>query len=90
MLTPKEKNALKAKAHALKPVVMIGAKGLTEAVIAESEEAIKAHELIKVKIASAEKGIREETAAVLIDALDAELVTMIGRIAIIYKERIED
>lgn len=90
MLTSKEKKALKAQAHSLKPVVLLGAKGLTEAVIDEVAYALKAHELIKVKIAVGEKPLRLETAEVLADATDAEFVNLIGNIAILYKERIED
>ena len=52
MLTPLERKALKAKAHKLEPVVQIGAKGLTEEVIAEIDRALKAHELIKVRAGS--------------------------------------
>ena len=44
------KKSLKAQAHHLKPVVLLGAKGLTEAVIAETDVALLSHELIKVKI----------------------------------------
>ena len=49
MLTPAERKALKAKAHKLDPVVHIGAKGLTDEVIAEIDRALHAHELIKVR-----------------------------------------
>ena len=52
MLTPTQRKALKAKAHKLEPVVQIGAKGLTEEVIAEIDRALKAHELIKVRAGS--------------------------------------
>ena len=49
MLTPAERKALKARAHKLEPVVQIGAKGLTDEVIAEIDRALRAHELIKVR-----------------------------------------
>ena len=45
-----QKQALKVKAHSLKPVVIIGQSGLTDAVMAEIELALNCHELIKVKI----------------------------------------
>ena len=60
MLTPAERKALKAKAHKLDPVVHIGAKGLTEEVIAEVDRALRAHELIKVRAASLERDARDE------------------------------
>lgn len=90
MLSPKAKKALKAKAHALKPVVLLGAKGLTEAVIEEVNCALKAHELIKVKIAIGDKALKQETAEVLADAVEAEFISLMGHIVILYKERIEE
>ncbi len=51
------KQSLKAKAHHLKPVILLGAKGLTPAVIEETNNALLIHELIKVKISGAEKEI---------------------------------
>ena len=50
-LTSQKKQQLKAQAHKLNPVVMLGDKGLTENVLAEVDIALAAHELIKVKIA---------------------------------------
>ena len=49
-LSPKQRQALKAQAHALKPVVMIGQNGLTDAVVRETDRALKAHELIKIRV----------------------------------------
>ncbi len=80
------KKALKAKAHHLKPVVLLGNKGLTEAVIAETDIALLSHELIKVKINGAEKEDRILIAAELCEALKAELVQMIGNTVIIYRK----
>ncbi len=81
------KQALKAKAHHLNPVVMIGAKGLTAAVIDEVEVTLLAHELIKVKINGAEKTTRLEIANQLAISLRASLVQVIGNIAILYRKR---
>ncbi|MGL6036053.1 MAG: YhbY family RNA-binding protein, partial [Legionella sp.] len=49
------RQSLKAQAHHLKPTILLGAKGLTEAVVAETHIALQTHELIKVKINGAEK-----------------------------------
>lgn len=84
------KQALKAKAHHLKPVVLIGAKGLTEAVIEETNVALIAHELIKVKINGAEKEDRKQMATELCTQLQAELVQLIGNTAIIYRKNEEN
>jgi RNA-binding protein len=84
------KQALKAKAHHLKPVVLIGAKGLTDAVIEETNVALIAHELIKVKINGAEKEDRQQMATELCTQLQAELVQLIGNTAIIYRKNEEN
>ena len=81
------KKSLKAQAHHLKPVILLGAKGLTEAVVAETDIALNAHELIKVKINGAEKEDRIEMANVLCQQLTADLVQIIGNTAIIYRKK---
>lgn len=83
------KQTLKAKAHHLKPVVLLGAKGLTPSVVEEAEVAINAHELIKVKIGGTEKDVRQDIANSLCEQLRAELVQIIGTIAIIYRKKVE-
>lgn len=86
----KEKADLVGKAHALNPVVMIGQKGLTTNVIAETDQALKTHELIKVKIVGEDKQQRTEMAAKLSADLNAEFLKLIGNIAIIYREKEQD
>lgn len=49
-LTPKQRQQLKAKAHALKPVIILGGKGLTEALHKEIDRALYDHELIKISL----------------------------------------
>ncbi len=82
-----DKKRLKAEAHRLNPVIIIGAKGLTQPVIDETSIALDAHELIKVKInGAADKEERMEIANSLCDALEAEFIQLIGNMAIIYRE----
>lgn len=83
------KKALKAKAHHLRPVVLLGSKGLTAAVIEETDVALNAHELIKVKINGAEREDRYHMGAELCQALQAHLVQMIGNTLILYRKREE-
>lgn len=80
------RQALKAQAHHLKPVVLLGSKGLTPAVVEETNVALIAHELIKVKINGAEKEDRILMANDLCDQLNAHLVQLIGNTAIIYRQ----
>ncbi|CDZ75947.1 RNA-binding protein [Legionella massiliensis] len=84
------RQALKARAHHLKPVVLLGAKGLTPAVIEETKVALIAHELIKIKINGAEKEDRRLIAAELCQQLEAELVQLIGNTAIVYRKNEEN
>lgn len=83
------KKSLKAQAHHLKPVVLLGAKGLTEAVIAETDIALLSHELIKVKINGAEKEDRIIMADELCQQLHAELIQLIGNTVIMYRKNEE-
>ncbi|MDR1463093.1 MAG: YhbY family RNA-binding protein [Azoarcus sp.] len=89
-LTPPERRALRARAHALQPVVTIAGKGLTASVIAELERSLQAHELIKVRIQGAERTQREALLAELCDALDAAPVQHIGNILIVWRPRREE
>lgn len=86
MINSALKQALKAQAHHLKPVVLLGAKGLTPAVIEETNVALTAHELIKVKINGAEKPDRILMTNELCQELQAHLVQLIGNTAIIYRK----
>lgn len=86
-LTSKQRQEFKAQAHSLNPVVMIGDKGLTENVLNEINIALEAHELIKIKIAGAEKTVREELAEHICQAQRCELVQMIGNIVIVYRKQ---
>lgn len=90
MINTALRQALKAQAHHLKPVVIMGSKGLTPAVVAETNVAIDAHELIKVKINGAEKEDRIMMVDDLCEQLPAELVQLIGNTAIIYRKKVEN
>jgi RNA-binding protein len=78
------KKQLKSEAHGLKPVVMIGQSGLTDAVLAEIEIALDHHELIKVKI-RAEREERKLISEKICTQTGAELIQTIGQIAVIYR-----
>lgn len=88
-MTKNGKQNLKAQAHHLNPVVIVGSKGLTNAVMDETDIALEAHELIKVKINGADKSERLSIATSLCDSLKADFIQLIGSIAILYREREE-
>ena len=80
-----EKKGLRAKAHSLKPSVIIGQHGLTEAVLAEIDVALNAHELIKVRIRGADKIKRTGLCEQMEKQLNAEVVDQIGFIAVLHR-----
>jgi RNA-binding protein len=87
MLTPAERKALKAKAHKLDPVVHIGAKGMTDEVIAEIDRALHAHELIKVRAAGLERNAREEAFGLIAKNTGAEPVQHIGKVFVLFRKK---
>ena len=84
------KQALKARAHHLKPIILIGAKGLTKAVLNETNIALNAHELIKVKIMGMERDDKAATADSLCRELDAQCIQKIGNTFVIYRPKPEE
>lgn len=85
-LIPKQKQALKAQAHALHPVVLIGNNGLTENVKKEIDVALEAHELIKIRLQETDKKSKQETFKIICEAARAEAVQLIGKVGILYRE----
>ena len=84
-LTTSERRALRADAHHLDPVVMIGGDGLTPAVVKETDSALKAHGLIKVRVLGDDRAAREEIFAQLCDQLDAAPIQHIGKLLVIWR-----
>ena len=87
MLTSTERKALKAKAHKLDPVVQVGAKGLTDEVIAEIDRALHAHELIKVRAASLDRDARDEAVDRIVERTGADAVQHIGKIFVLFRKK---
>ncbi|HOZ61293.1 MAG TPA: ribosome assembly RNA-binding protein YhbY [Smithellaceae bacterium] len=82
------KKYLRAQAHHLKPVVIIGAKGVTDGLIASVDLALKDHELIKVKFGEF-KEAKKEISGQIAQATKSELVGRVGNIAILYRQNPE-
>ena len=89
MLTGSERKALKARAHKLEPVVHIGAKGLTEEVVAEIQRALKAHELIKVRAGGLERDARDEALLLICEKTGAQAVQQVGKVFVLYRKNDE-
>ena len=84
-LSPKQRRFLRAQAHALEPVVSLGKEGMTESLVAAVNEALLAHELIKIRVLENAPLTRQEAAEALPGQVKAELVGLIGRVLILYK-----
>ncbi|WP_392559046.1 ribosome assembly RNA-binding protein YhbY [Orbus mooreae] len=84
-LSNKQKQYLKSEAHHLKPVVMIGANGLTEGVLAEIDSALNFHELIKVKVSAEDRETKKLICDAIIRETNAVQVQLIGSILTLFK-----
>ena len=82
--------ALRASAHHLRPMVLLGSAGLTEAVVKETDRALAAHELIKVRIPSDDRDEREHIYAELAARLGAARIQAIGKLVVLYRPRPEE
>jgi putative YhbY family RNA-binding protein len=89
-LAPSRRSELRAQAHKLNPVVLIGDKGLTEEVLAEIDRALKAHELIKVRAATDDRDARNAWMESICEKLEAHPVQQIGKVLVIYRENPEE
>jgi len=86
-LTSAERRALRARAHHLHPVVMIGNAGLTPQVIGEIDVNLRSHELIKIRMLGEDREKRAGLAEAICEAADAQPVQHIGKILVIYRPK---
>lgn len=87
MLLKQQRLKLKQQSHHIKPVVIIGQKGLTDEVIHETDLALKAHECIKLKLNGCERDDRKTLTQNLCESLNAELIDSIGHMVTIYRKK---
>ena len=88
-LTNRERAELKAQAHSLEPRVHVGGAGVTDALVAEVDSALKAHELIKVKVASDDRVARVAMGDEIADRTSATIVHRVGKVVILWRPREE-
>ena len=89
VLTTKERAHLKARAHALDPVVQVGSAGVTDKLVAEVDRALTAHELIKVKIGTDDRAERVALGDEICARTDATAVHRVGKVVILWRPRPE-
>ncbi|MGN6729392.1 MAG: ribosome assembly RNA-binding protein YhbY [Rhodanobacteraceae bacterium] len=88
-LTSSQRRYLRGLAHPLKPVLLLGGKGVTPSVLAELEHALDDHELIKIKLVGEDREERSSSLTQLLDASGAENVQTIGHVAVLYRRNEE-
>jgi len=88
-LTPVERSALRAEAHGLKPIVMIGEAGLTPSVMKEIELGLDSHGLIKVRVFGDDREARIAMYESICAELDAAPVQHIGKLLVLYRPKKE-
>jgi RNA-binding protein len=88
-LSESQKKHLRGLGHALKPVVMVGDAGLSDAVRDEFESSLEHHELIKVRVKVGDRAERDRIIGSLCESAQAELVQRIGNMALLYRENPE-
>jgi len=89
-LTARERAHLKARAHALEPVVHVGNAGLTETLVTEVDRALTAHELIKVKVSTDDRADRVAIGDALCERTSAAAVHRVGKVIILWRPRPAD
>lgn len=85
VLTSAQTRFLRGQAHGLKAMLQVGGKGVTDAVIAEVDQALEHHELIKVKVAAEDREARAAMVDALAGGTGAALVQRIGHTAVLYR-----
>lgn len=88
-LTAAQKRHLRAIAHSLKPVILMGAKGLSEALVNELKLALERHELVKVKLAAEDREARDAALDQLAKDSDSQIVQRIGNIGVLFRRNKE-
>ena len=81
---------LRGLAHDLKPVILVGAKGVTDALVAELELALDHHELVKIRIAAEDREARDGAAEALAKRVSAEKVQRIGHTLTLYRRNADE
>ena len=84
-LSPSQRRALRARAHHLNPLVMIGESGLTPAVLREIDNALKHHDLIKIRVLGDNREARGSMLDDICERLDAAPVQTIGKMLVVYR-----
>lgn len=88
-ITPAERSALRAEAHALNPVVIIGEAGLTAGVLKEIDTSLDSHGLIKIRVFGDDREARLAIYETICEKLDTAPIQHIGKLLVVYRPKKE-
>ena len=86
-LTEQQKKILRGLGHTLKPVILVGAGGLSQSLLEEFERSLEHHELMKVKVSAGDRTQRDAVIAALCQRGGAELVQRVGNVGLLFRRR---
>ena len=86
-LTEQQKKTLRGLGHSLKPVVLVGAGGLSQSLLDEFERSLEHHELMKVKVSAGDRTERDTIIETLCEHGGAELVQRVGNVGLLFRRR---
>lgn len=89
-ISSEQRRQLRAQAHGLNPVVSIAQQGLSDTVMKEIDNCLKAHELIKIRVYGDDREAREGYLATICSTLGAAPVQHIGKLLVVWRPRPED
>lgn len=89
-ISTRDRSHLRALAHPLRPLVQIGAEGISEGLVAAVDVVLTEHELIKVRVGQTYVGDRKEAAREIATASGADLTQIVGRVVTLYRRRDKD
>ncbi|MEP6899084.1 MAG: YhbY family RNA-binding protein [Rhodanobacter sp.] len=89
-LSSSQTRYLRSLAHDLSPLVLLGNKGATAAVVKELNSALDIHELVKVKLSGGDKDERQTQIGVLVDGTKSEKIHQIGHVVVIFRRNVEE
>lgn len=89
-LSPSQQRYLRSLAHDLSPVILLGAKGATDAVLKELDLALSHHELVKVKLSGGDKDERQAQIDFLAGGTGAESIQQIGHVLVLFRRNADD
>ena len=89
VISASERRALKAQAHSLSPVVTIADNGLSPSVLKEIDHSLQVHGLIKIRVVTDERELRERYLAEICQTLGAAAVQHIGKLVVVWRPKVE-